>query len=108
MLEETRIRKLYERFKKKAEKYFYAYQDSGVAQYYSEFSRQQELADLAERALTSATDHDCMMHYRTLLHSLGTAAFDAIHSNQLDDYRDVVKELAHVVKMNGIATNRWE
>lgn len=108
MLDAARIRKLYERFKKKAEKYYDAYQDSGVGQYYSEYSRQQELAELAERALTGADDRDCVLHYRTLLNNLGVAAFDAIHNNQLDDYRDVVKELARVVKMNGIATNRWE
>lgn len=108
MLDEARISKLCERFKKKARKYYDAYQGSGVPQYYSEYSRQQELAELAERALSGADDHDCVIHYRTLLNNLGVAAFDAIHSNQLDDYRDVVKELARVVKMNGIATNRWE
>ena len=108
MLSMERIYKLHDRFSKQAAKYNDYYQQSGVAQYYAEFRRQDELRELCERAAESAEDHEDAVYYKSLLISLGNEAFDAIHKNNLDDYRNVVKHITEIMRQTGLVKNRWE
>lgn len=108
MITEERLKLLYERFKKKAQTNYDNYQTSGVGQYYSEYNRQQELAELCERAASSVSDHEEVINLRMILTNLGTSAFDALHENTMDAYRDCVKEITHYMRITGLVKNRWE
>lgn len=108
MITEERLNLLHERFKKKARTNYENYQTSGVGQYYSEYNRQNELVELCERAASAVSDHEEAVNLRVILSVLGAQAFDAIHENTLDAYRDCVKEVAHYMRITGIVKNKWE
>ena len=108
MLTMERIHKLWTQYTKKAEKYMEYYQQSGVAQYYAEYRRQDELRELCERAANNGSDHEDAVFYKSLLVTLGSEAFDAVHKNNLDDYRDVVKHITQIMRQTGMVRNRWE
>lgn len=108
MITEERLNLLHERFKKKAQTNYDNYQASGIGQYYSEYNRQQEMVELCERAASSVSDHEEAANLRCILSDLGTLAFDAIHKNTLDAYRDCVKAITHYMRITGIVKNRWE
>ena len=108
MLTMERIYQMRERFSKKAVKYNDYYQQSGVAQYYAEYRRQDELRELCERAANSAKDHEDAVYYKNLLVDLGNEAFMAVYKNNLDDYRNVVKHITEIMRQTGMVKNRWE
>lgn len=108
MLDAKRIAKLYERFSKKADKYNDFYQQSGVPQYYAEYRRQEELKELCERAMESAEDHDAAVKLLGYMVDLCNRAYDALHYNNLDDYRNVVYRILEINKYDHFVNNRWE
>lgn len=108
MVNPGRIRQLYERYKKRSNKYMEDYQQSGIAQLYAEYHRAEELADVCERALSTADDHADAVYWKTQMVTLGNMAFDAVHRNNLDDYRDVVKAIIRVVEQNNLVKDKWK
>lgn len=108
MLDEKRIRLLKERFDKKAKKYYDDYQTSGVAQTYAEYNRNRELADVCDRALSGASDHDEAMYWKGKFVEIACLAYDALHTCHLDDYKAVVHRITEINRLTRLVRNKWE
>lgn len=84
------------------------YQATGEQRYYRAYNKADELIGLANQALSAADDRQLVWIFRVELSSLGIQAFDAIHSQDINEYEAVVKAVAAVAKTYGLAWNRWE
>lgn len=102
------IEKFIAKQQKISDRNYQNYQMSGEQRYYRAYDKAEELIGLANQALSAADDHQLVGTLRAELGTLGTQAFDAIHSQNINEYEAVVKAVALVAKTYGLAWNRWE
>lgn len=102
------IEKFISKQQKISDRNYQNYQETGVSRYYRAYDRAEELIGLANQALGAADDHQLVGVLKAELSNLGTRAFDAIHSQDINEYEAVVKAVATVAKTYGLAWNRWE
>lgn len=102
------IEKFINQQQKISDRNYQNYQATGEQRYYRAYDKAEELIGLANQALSAADDHRLVGVLKAELSSLGTQAFDAIHSQNINEYEAVVKAVAAVAKTYGLAWNRWE
>ena len=102
------INKFINHQQKVSDRNYQNYQQSGEQRYYRAYDRAEELIGLASQALSAADDHQMVISLRADLSALGTMAFDAVHSQDIEQYKNVVSSVAAIARTYGLGFNRWE
>ena len=86
------------------------YQESGVARYYTAYSRAEKMIDIARQALESADDHQANGMYRSYISIWGSKAIEVLHERALDSEEAVqlLKDIRATVLMLKLARDPWE
>lgn len=66
-LEQKELKKLVEKYQKKADEAAQAYQETGLTRYHSAYWRNQDMADALRMALSAKEDHDTLRDMRLVL-----------------------------------------
>lgn len=92
--DKARIEELIERYDRKANNNYMAYQQSGVQRYMREYENADELAGFLRRALSSADDHQLMVNYKLMLQDFCSRAIRCKNDDNHTDMYNLVRALA--------------
>lgn len=103
----SEIEKLYKQSIEKAQRYYDNFQSGAHSQYYSHFRTFSNIAWLCEQALSNIDDKNENGFLKERFSFFFDNACRVVYKNDLDDYRDFVKNFIEFCRSEFNFTNRW-
>lgn len=85
------IKKMRDRAKKKAQRYYDDFQNGASSQYYSHYRREDDIAWLCEEALKGSEDREMCITYKNFFSTLFEHADRAVYKNTSEAFHDVMR-----------------
>ena len=103
-----KLRELAERYQKKADAAYDAYQESGITRYDTARRNSEEMADALRMAADAADDHMALVHMRGTVSLLAVEARRAARSGDEDEMRKALRSMVSYAEGCGLIRKEEE
>ena len=107
-MDQKRIGKLCDQYRKKADRNFRNYQETGEPRYERESRTAEEIADALSVALDHAEEHDKYICLKIAVADLARKAEDLLHDGDRSKYADHLQQLVNVAASLCSYRRMWE
>ena len=107
-MDQKRIEKLTDQYRKKADRNFRYYQETGEPRYERESRTAEEIADALSVALDHAEEHDKYICLKIAVADLAHKAEDLLHEGDRSKYGDHLQRLVNVATSLCSYRRMWE
>lgn len=107
MMDAKALKKLIDRYQKKADAAYRNYQESGVTRYDREYRNNEDLADALRTALNANDEHTQLISIRSDLAQIAEAAEQAVHHHDISEAISVLNNLVAVASTYGVYERRY-